>query len=135
MHLLRVWCPPRVSVHGLHTQSSQSIINNNQLIGLSLRVWGVDAARFWGWVVDCAQCAQKPAKLRQCAYEPIVLLLHCNYLLYVVLDTTTVRGGSPAAEVGRRCTIKRGKPPRHSLPTLGFPILLEKRKPDKAVIA
>ena len=67
-------------------------------------------------------------KLRQCAYEPIVLLLHCNYLLYVVvLDTTYVR-----ARAARGALNAKAKAMYYYI---GFPILLEKGKLDKAVIA
>ena len=70
-------------------------------------------------------------KLRQCAYEPIVLLLHCNYLLYVVvLDTTNVR--APPAPRAVALNSAKAKAMYYYI---GFPILLEKGKLDKAVIA
>ena len=56
------------------------------------------------------------------------MLLHCNYLLYVVvLDTTNVR-----ARAARGALNAKAKAMYYYI---GFPILLEKGKLDKAVIA
>ena len=57
------------------------------------------------------------------------MLLHCNYLLYVVvLDTTNVRARAAA----RGALNAKAKAMYYYI---GFPILLEKGKLDKAVIA
>lgn len=60
------------------------------------------------------------------------MLLHCNYLLYVVvLDTTNVRAPPGAAARGALNSAKA----KAMYYYIGFPILLEKGKLDKAVIA